>query len=82
LVKVEKRSGEMEEFDMAKLEASLTSAGARPEEATRIAQAIAKTVTEGTETAELMMRAATELRRIDPAAAKRYEAFKSAHASR
>lgn len=82
LVKVEKRSGELEEFEVSKLEASLTKAGVSEEQATKIAETVAKSVTEGTDTAQLLMRATTELRRIDPAAAKRYEAFKSAHTSR
>jgi ribosomal protein L40E len=76
LVKVHKRSGELEEFDMSKLEASMIKAGAGQEEATRIAATVAGSVTEGADTAQLMLRAATELRRIDPEAAERYETYK------
>jgi len=82
IFKVEKRSGELEEFNASKLEASLTRAGVSEEQATKIAETVAKSVTEGTDTAQLMMKAATELRRIDPAAAKKYEAFKSARTAR
>jgi len=78
LVKVEKRSGGLEVFDVSKLEASLTKAGASEQDATRIAETVARGLTEGTDTAQLMMRAASELKRIDPAAAKKYESFKSA----
>jgi transcriptional regulator NrdR family protein len=82
LVKVEKRSGELEEFDMPKLESSLTKAGVSDEDATRIAETVARNLTDGTHTAELMMLVASELRRIDPAAALKYTAFKSARVPR
>ena len=78
MVKVEKRSGELEEFNASKLEASLTAAGASEQQAERIAATVASSLKEGTETAQLMMRAASELKRIDPAAAERYQGFKSA----
>lgn len=76
MVRIEKRSGGLEEFDEAKLEASLMKAGASKEHATRIARAIASDVRDGMESGELLMRAASELKRVDPAAAKRYEAYK------
>jgi ribosomal protein L40E len=75
LVRVEKRSGRLEEFDISKLRASLTKAGASDEQATRIAETIAGSVTEGTDTAQLMLQAASELRRADPTAAARYECY-------
>jgi 2-phosphoglycerate kinase len=78
MVKVEKRSGELEEFSASKLEASLTAAGASEQQAEKIAATVASSLKEGTETAQLMMRAASELRRTDPEAAKKYESFKSA----
>lgn len=76
MVRVQKRSGALEEFNMSKLEASMTKAGASEENATRIAETVAGTVADGTETAQLMMRAASELRQVDPEAAARYETYK------
>jgi transcriptional regulator NrdR family protein len=81
MVRVEKRSGELEEFDTSKLEASLARAGVSEEQATRIAEKVARSVTEGTATAQVMAWAATELRHVNPTAAKKYESFKSGHAS-
>ena len=82
MVRVEKHSGELEDFDMTKLESSLTKAGVSDEDATRIAETVARNLTEGTHTAELMMLVASELRRIDLAAALRYTTFKSTRVQR
>jgi hypothetical protein len=79
LVRIEKRSGELEEFDPSKLESSLTAAGASSQDASRVTQTVASSLTEGTDTAQLMMRAATELRKTNSSAANKYENFKSAH---
>ena len=77
MVRVHKRSGELEQFDVSKLKASLTKAGASEENATIIAEKIARYVIEKTDTAQLMMWAAAELKQVDPAAARRYEGYKS-----
>ena len=72
MVKVMKRS---EDFDRAKLEASLKKAGAREEHATKVAETVARTVWEGVTTAEIKRLATTELRRMDPKAATVYETY-------
>ena len=77
LVRVHKRSGELEQFDVSKLKASLTKAGASEDNAGKIAEKIARYVIEKTDTAQLMMWAAAELKQVDPAAARRYEGYKS-----
>ncbi len=76
LVRIEKRSGELEEFDVQKLEGSLTKAGANEENATRIAEMVAGHVTDGMRTTQLMMLVAREFRQTDPGAARRYETYK------
>ncbi len=75
MVNVKKRSGNMQEFDRAKLEASLKKAGAREEHATNVAQTITGRVREGITTPEIKQLAATELRRMDATAAQNYETF-------
>lgn len=74
LVKVEKRS---EEFDTTKLKDSLIRAGAKEEHATKVAEAVARTVWEGMPTAEIRRRAATELKRMDHEAARVYETYEN-----
>jgi len=76
LAKVKKRSGAMQDFDKAKLKASLRKAGAKEEHATKVAETVAGRVREGMTTAEIKRDAATELRRIDKKAAQAYETFK------
>ena len=73
MVKVMKRS---EDFDTAKLKASLKKAGVKEEHATKVAETVARRVREGMTTAEIKRMAATELRRMDQKAARVYETFK------
>lgn len=75
MVKVKKRSGNIEEFDRPKLEASLKKAGAKEEHATRVAETVKGKVQEGIATSEIKRLATTELRGMDAAAAQRYETF-------
>ncbi len=76
MVRVKKRSGTMQDFEGAKLKASLRKAGAREEHATKVAGTVKGKVREGIVTSEIKRMAATELRGMDAAAAQRYEAFK------
>ena len=65
-----------EEFDKAKLKASLKKAGAKEEHATKVTETVAHKVWEGMTTAEVKQLAATELRRMNPKAATVYETYK------
>jgi hypothetical protein len=75
MVKVKKRS---EDFEKAKLKASVKKAGAKDEHATKVADNVAGKVKEGTETFEIRQWVITELTRLDANAAKAYETFKKA----
>jgi len=75
LVKVKKRSGATQDFDKAKLKASVKKAGAKDEHATKVADNLASKVKEGTMTVEIRRWCITELRPLDPKAAKAYETF-------
>ena len=75
MVKVKKRSGSLQDFDKAKIEASLSKAGAREEDATKIAENVASKIQEGTTTTEIKQIAATQLREIDERSAQSYETF-------
>jgi transcriptional regulator NrdR family protein len=75
LTNVRKRSGELESFDSAKLEASLTSAGAKSEYASKVSETVARELSEGMATEEIKRVAARELGAYDRTAAQRYEAF-------
>jgi transcriptional regulator NrdR family protein len=73
LVKVKKRS---ENFDKAKLKASIKKAGAKDEHATKIANKIAGKVKPGTATFLIRRWVITELKPLDSKAAKAYETYK------
>ena len=73
MVRVKKRS---EEFDQAKLKASLEEAGAKEEHATRVAEAVTSRVWEGMTTDEIRQLATTELKKLDQQAATTYETFR------
>jgi hypothetical protein len=73
LVRVKKRS---ENFDKAKLKASIKKAGAKDAHATKIANKIAGKVKPGTATFMIRRWVITELRPLDPKAAKAYETYK------
>jgi transcriptional regulator NrdR family protein len=75
MVKVKKRP---EDFEKAKLKASVKKAGAKDEHATKVADNVAGKVKEGTETFEIRQWVITELTRLDSKAAKAYETFKKA----
>lgn len=75
MVKIKKRSGAMQPFDEAKLRASLKKAGAREENAAKVAESVAGKVKEGATTAEIKRMAATELRGINQQAAQSYQVF-------
>ncbi len=76
MVRVKKRAGHMQDFDRAKLKASLKKAGAKEEHATKVVGTVSAKVREGTTTAEIKRLTATELRRLDTKAAQAYETFK------
>jgi hypothetical protein len=75
LSRLKKRSGELEDFDAAKLRAFLTRAGASDEHARRVSEIVAHSCREGMETTEIRRLAASELSQMDTAAAQRYETF-------
>jgi len=77
LVKVKKRAGHMQDFDRAKLKASLKKAGAKEEHVTKVTEIVAGKVKEGMAASEIKRMAATELRRMDATAAQKYETFKT-----
>ena len=74
LVKVKKRS---EEFDKAKLKASLKKAGAKESHARKVADKIARKVKNGTKTVEIWEWVITELKPLDPKAAKAYRTHRT-----
>lgn len=76
MVKVKNRSGATKDFDKAKLKASLKKAGAKEEHATKVANKVAGKAKEGITTIEIRRLCITELRPLDPKAAKAYETFK------
>jgi hypothetical protein len=62
MVKVKNRSGSMEDFSRAKLEASLKRVGAKEEQAIKVTDMISGRVCEGMETSEIKRMATAELR--------------------
>ena len=76
MVRVKKRSGAMQDFDKAKLKASLKKAGAKEEHATTVAEMIEGRVREEMTTFEIKRLAATELKGLNPRAAQSYETFR------
>jgi len=73
MVKVKKRS---EDFEKAKLKASIKKAGAKDEHAAKVADNVAAKVKEGTETFLIRQWVITELTPLDSKAAKAYETYK------
>ena len=76
MVKVKKRVGGMEEFDKAKLKASLKKAGAKEADAAKVTEAVAGKVKEGMSSSDIKKMAGAELKKLDAKAAKQYEGFK------
>jgi transcriptional regulator NrdR family protein len=74
LVKVKKRS---EEFDKAKLKASMKKAGAKESHARNVADKIARKVKEGTRTVRIWEWVIAELKPLDPKAARAYRAYRT-----
>jgi len=66
----------MQDFDKAKLKASLKKAGAKEEHATTVAEMIEGRVREEMTTFEIKRLAATELRGLDSHATQSYETFR------
>jgi 2-phosphoglycerate kinase len=73
LVKVKKRP---EEFNKAKLKASIKNAGVKDKHATQIADKIASKVKEGTTTVLIKRWVITELKPLDAKAAEAYTKYK------
>lgn len=73
MVKVKKRS---EDFNKAKLKASMKKAGAKDAHATKIADKIASKVKPGTTTVVIRRWVIAELRPLDAEVAKAYEKYK------
>jgi 2-phosphoglycerate kinase len=65
----------LESFDASKLEASLTSAGAKSEYASKVSETVARELNEGIATADIKRMAVRELGTYDRTVAQRYEAF-------
>ena len=74
MVKLRKRS---EQFDKAKLKASLKRAGAKESHTRKVADKIAGKVKEGTRTVQIWEWAIAELRPLDPKAAKAYRTYRT-----
>jgi len=73
LVKVKKRS---ENFNKAKLKASIEKAGAKDKHATKVTDKIASKVKEGTTTVLIRRWVITELKPLDAKAAEAYRKYK------
>ena len=73
MVKVKKRS---ENFNKAKLKASIKKAGAKDKHATKVADKIASKVKAGTTTVLIRRWVITELRPLDAKAAEAYMKYK------
>ena len=77
MVKVNKRTRRhTEDFDWAKLKASLVKAGAKEEHATQVAETVRCTAWDGMTTEEVKRLAATELRRMDEKSATVYRNYR------
>ena len=77
MVKVNKRTRmHTEDFDWAKLKASLVKAGAKEEHATKVAETVRYAAWDGMTTAEVKRMAATELNRMDEKAATVYKTYR------
>ena len=74
LVKVKKRS---ENFDKAKLKASMKKAGAKEAHARKVVNKIARKVKEGTRTATIWEWVILELKPLDAKAAKAYRTYRT-----
>ena len=74
MVRVKKRS---EEFDKAKLKASLKKAGAKEAHARKVADKIAGKVKEGTRTVRIWEWVIAELKPLDPKAARAYRTYRT-----
>ena len=73
LVKVKKRS---EEFDKAKLKASMKKAGAKEAHARKVADEVAGKVREGTKTVQIWRWVIVRLRPLDRKAAEAYRTYR------
>jgi len=73
LVKVKKRS---EDFNKAKLKASMKKAGAKDKDATKVADKIASKVKEGTTTVQIRRWVMIELKLLDARATEAYRKYK------
>ena len=77
MVKVNKRTRrQTEDFDWAKLQASLVKAGAKEVHATKVAIKVGYAAWDGMTTDEVRRLAATELRRMDEKSATVYETYR------
>ena len=76
MVKIRKKDGTLEEFNPEKLERSLLEARTNSPAILEIVESLPPT--DGTETAEISRRVIKQLRRLDPAAAARYEPARNA----
>ena len=77
MVKVNKRTCRpTEDFDWAKLKASLEKAGAKEEHANKVAKKVEYAAWDGMTTEEVKRLAAMELRRMDEKSATVYETYR------
>jgi transcriptional regulator NrdR family protein len=72
---VTKRSGDREGFNAAKLTDSLKRAGASEAHARVVSEIVANSAQDGADTTDIRRLAASELKRLDGASARRYEAY-------
>jgi transcriptional regulator NrdR family protein len=76
MVLVRKRDGTAQEFDRDKLELSMLKARANLTSITEALESVTTRITEGIETKGIRQLVITELQRLDPKAAERYETFR------
>ncbi len=72
MVKIKQLDGSEEDFDAAKLEKSITAAGASEDEAKSIASLVGRQVVDKTSTYQIRLWVVTDLLRINPDAANKY----------
>ncbi len=76
MTSVRKRDGSVEEFNRDKLEVSLLNAAVTAPDVVAIAEKVQASASREINTREIRRQVIAELRRVDTAAAKRYEEFK------
>jgi len=74
-MKVVKKNGSIEAFDKSKIAAGCMRAGASESVASKVADAVAKNVKDGTRTSKIGEMVIAELKKLDKKAAAEFEIF-------